>query len=296
MRRVSTADLAKLYSGVGIDVSADLGDAPFLSLDRCVDCDCQYFFPMQPGSPGFYEQLLQQPWYYPSEKSEFAFAKGFIRSSDSVLEIGCGRGAFAELIDCEEYTGLEYTEASVHSARQRGLQVHQESIEAYAARAGKQHEVVCFFQVLEHVVDPGSFLRSSIECLKPGGLLILSVPNADSFLKYCVNNMLNMPPHHVTWWSEKALSGIAETFGLSIVASQKETLADEHLISYLQTLALLGLSQSYAKAPPLADFSFAYRLKIRAAMWLAKLVAPVLADRTLRPIGHSITFVYRKTQ
>lgn len=294
VRQVSTTDLLRIYSGLGIDVSADLGGHPSLALVRCQDCDCMHFSPMLPGSPSFYEQLMRQPWYYPSEKSEFEFAKRLINPGDSVLEIGCGRGAFAEYITSHDYTGLEYTEAAVRFARERSLNVLQESIETYAGHSSNCHDVVCFFQVLEHIPDVKSFLESALACLKVGGLLIVSVPNADSFLEYSVNNILNMPPHHVSRWSEKSLNNIAHLFGLQVVAFEKETLADEHLISYLQTLALLGFSSRYRSSPPLTDFSLGFRIKIRLASLLAKWMAPAFSNRTLRPVGHSISFAYRK--
>lgn len=293
-RRLQTADLMKIYGSLGIDVSTDLNGHTTLDLERCDDCDCLYFYPVLPGSPAFYEQLMRQTWYYPSEKSEFSFAARLVNPQDSVLEIGCGRGAFAEHIRDNDYTGLEYTDASVNAARERGLNVLRESIEDYVARTGRQHDVVCFFQVLEHVPDVKSFLEAAVACLKPGGLLIISVPSADSFLDCVVNNILNMPPHHVTRWSEKALNSIAERHGLQVMASEKEVLVDEHLVSYLETLALMGLSKRYRETPPLMDLSFGYRLRIRLASRFARWLAPVFSKRSLRPVGHSITFAYRK--
>lgn len=293
-RTVETSDIKKIYSVIGINVTSEFEGHPILYLNICQDCDCQFFFPELPGSTGFYEQLQRQHWYYPSEKSEFDFASTYISSTDSVLEIGCGKGAFTSHITCSEYVGLEYTETSVAAARSRGLNVFRESIEEYATRANEAHNVVCCFQVLEHVPDVCSFLKSSIRCLRPGGLLILSVPSADSFLAYSVNNILNMPPHHVTRWSTRALYNLGKRFSLEVVDQQHEQIADEHLQNYLETLMLLASSKEYRKLMPLTDLSISYRLRIRLASKLAKLVAPAFHDRSLRPLGHSITFVYRK--
>lgn len=293
-RRIHGADLVRIYLGMGIELDEDVAKTSMIELCLCDNCGCEFFSPMLSGSPRFYEQLLNQPWYYPIDKSEFDFARGHIQPEDSVVEIGCGCGAFADKIFCKAYTGLEYTAASVSAARSRGHDVIQESIESYAARTGAIHDVVCFFQVLEHVSDTRNFLQSALQCLKPGGKLIISVPSADSFLSFAVNNVLNMPPHHVTRWSEGALRNLAEQFGLSIIDWKRERLADEHLDSYLQTLALMSLSAEHRRNPLLLDFSLTYKLKIRVAAKLSRWLAPSLAQPEMRPHGHSITFVYRK--
>jgi 2-polyprenyl-3-methyl-5-hydroxy-6-metoxy-1,4-benzoquinol methylase len=294
-RTVPTSDVKKIYSVSGIEVAAEFEGHSIIDLKVCQDCDCQFFFPELPGSPAFYEQLQQHHWYYPSEKSEFDFARKYIDSTNSVLEIGCGRGSFANRITCREYVGLEYTEASVSAARANGLTVYCESISEYAQRASAAHDVVCFFQVLEHVPNVSTFLTDSLRCLRPGGILIISVPSADSFLAYSLNNILNMPPHHVTRWSTRALVSLGKYFNLQVVDQQHEQLADEHVQNYVETLILLALSSEYRKLMPLTDLSLVYRIRIRLASKLAKLVVPALSDKSVRPLGHSITFVYRKS-
>ncbi|MGV2387332.1 MAG UNVERIFIED_CONTAM: hypothetical protein LVR29_00250 [Microcystis novacekii LVE1205-3] len=46
------------------------------------------------GSENFYEKLQVFDWYYLEEKNEYDYASQFIKPSDSVLEIGCGKGSF----------------------------------------------------------------------------------------------------------------------------------------------------------------------------------------------------------
>ena len=293
-RTVPTSDLKRIYSVSGIEVASEFGGHLIIDLKVCRDCDCQFFSPELPGSQRFYEQLQRHHWYYPNEKSEFNFASKYIERTNSVLEIGCGKGAFASHITCREYVGLEYTEASASAARSNGLTVSHESISEYALRAAASHDVVCFFQVLEHVPNVSTFLTDSLRCLRPGGLLILSVPSADSFLAYSLNNILNMPPHHVTRWSTRALGSLGKRFNLQVVDQQHEQMADEHVQNYVETVILLTLSKAYRSLMPLTDLSLGYRLRIRLASKLAKLVVPALSDKSIRPPGHSITFVYRK--
>lgn len=293
-RTVRTSDLSKIYSKSGIDVNSEFGNFAELILQLCRDCDCQFFVPELPGSAAFYEQLQKHTWYYPRDKSEFEFASQFISESHSVLEIGCGNGAFARHITYREYVGLEFTDASVLAACANGLKVFRESISEYADRTGASHDVVCFFQVLEHVPNVSSFLKDCLRCLRPGGLLILSVPSADSFLSYSLNNILNMPPHHVTRWSNRALDSLGKIFNLQIIDQQHELMADEHVQNYAETIILLALSSVYRRSMPLADLSIGYRIRMRLASKLARLLLPGLRDKSMRPHGHSVTVVYRK--
>lgn len=49
---------------------------------------------------------------------------------------------------------------------------------------------------MEHISDVASFIKACILLTKPGGYIILSVPNNDAFVG-AQELPLNMPPHHV---------------------------------------------------------------------------------------------------
>lgn len=51
---------------------------------------------------------------------------------------------------------------------------------------GKKYDVIIFADVLEHLIDPVSVLRSFRDSLKPEGLIIVSLPNV-AFLQNRVN-------------------------------------------------------------------------------------------------------------
>jgi hypothetical protein len=72
--------------------------------------------------------------------------------------------------------------------------------------------------------------------LAPGGKLIVSVPNANSFLKH-EYNLLDIPPHHLTKWSAKSLVKIGDIFGLKVDRLACEPLADYHIGGYLSAHA-----------------------------------------------------------
>jgi SAM-dependent methyltransferase len=52
---------------------------------------------------------------------------------------------------------------------------------------------------------PAQFIANMRRCLRPGGLLILAMPKFRSAINDIPNFVFNAPPHHLSWWSERAL-------------------------------------------------------------------------------------------
>jgi 2-polyprenyl-3-methyl-5-hydroxy-6-metoxy-1,4-benzoquinol methylase len=146
-----------------------------------------------------------------------------------VLDVGCGRAAFLHRLATERHaivTGLEFNESAAAFGRERGVDVLTESIEQHASQRQGHYDCVTSFQVLEHVIAPAQFLRACVEALKPGGQLVIGVPNNDGFLGLIEENWLNMPPHHMTLWGKSCLEGISNRFCLEHVSTDVEPLQE----------------------------------------------------------------------
>lgn len=105
----------------------------------------------------------------------------FPATRSRVLEIGCGQGAAAvRIAGRHDYTGVELDKASIDVARRRmaesglgGRLVHG-SLDGLAD--DELFDVVCAFEVLEHIEEDAKALAEWTARLRPGGLLLLSVP------------------------------------------------------------------------------------------------------------------------
>lgn len=235
---VSTARLMEEWKkAFSIDVSAELPVDELLLL-HCPHCDFRYFFPVLPGSPAIYEQLQTQPWYYMSEKWEYEAAMEDIRPGERVLEIGCGSGTFLEHLRRQgiESKGMEFSPSALAKAKQKGLDVISGRIEDLAREESDRYDVVCSFQVLEHVPNPREVLLSSIQLAKKGGKIIFGVPNADSFLRFQWN-LLDMPPHHISRWTPECLTRLSKLLPLSLERWKTEPLALYHISGYVDAFA-----------------------------------------------------------
>ncbi len=297
IEQINASDLIKMYNqALQADISKEFGDLKQIGYYHCIDSDLRFFDPMVTGSEKFYEHLQKNPWYYMDDKAEYSYANNFIKESDLVLEIGCGRGAFSQKISTNKYVGLEFSLKAKEIAFSKGIIIENESIESHSVAHPAKYDVVCAFQVLEHISEIRSFIESSIKALKPGGLLIYSLPSADSFLSLMTNNFYNMPPHHVSFWSDKSLKHIAEIFGMKIVNIEHDKLTDWDKVWWASSIILESLRNWLGVQSQVVDMSLKYKVLEKISLWAGKFLAKGLINPQVLPQGHSVIFVYQKPE
>lgn len=298
LERIATADLDHLYRRqLGIDVLTEFGDCTELLFYQCQECDLRFFWPMQPGGADFYGALHHRDWYYLPKKNEYDTGRRLLKNGDEVLDVGCGYGHFAshvQMVDGCRFTGLELTATAAQTAMEYGLDVRQEMIQRHAELRPGYYDVVCSFQVLEHVSEVKAFIEACRDCLKPGGLLIYSVPSADSFVSKVRNYTLNLPPHHLSWWTDKSLHNLARLFQLELIKIQPEPLDVEHFKTYGLSKATEALERVVGHRRTLIDRSPVHKMIRLIAMPMALCQFIGIKFSITRPRGHSVTAVYRK--
>ena len=104
---------------------------------------------------------------------------GDLAANAVVLEVGCAEGELGGALRARHpgirLVGVEPS-ADALAARVHFDQVHQAPLTA-ALLAGLSADVAVAFHVLEHLADPGEALRELRRCVRPGGRLVLEVPN-----------------------------------------------------------------------------------------------------------------------
>lgn len=230
---IPTVEIAKNYeANFQLDISTFFAGLKEVSINSC--SNCSYIFYLPPtisGDGAFYKNLATFDWYYMPWKWEHDQAFRLINDGMKILEVGCGPGDFLKKISDTwkvSSVGLDLNPAALLKAKNQGINVIQTTIQEYAKGNHEQFDLVCSFQVLEHIHKVKDFLDAQIACLKKDGKLIISVPNYDSFLKLDDIHLLNSPPHHMGLWNVKCLSTLEHFFPLKFMSIHFEPLQDYH--------------------------------------------------------------------
>jgi 2-polyprenyl-3-methyl-5-hydroxy-6-metoxy-1,4-benzoquinol methylase len=96
----------------------------------------------------------------------------------SILEVGAGQGAIgAWLASRFDYVGVELDEQSRAVASERVRATGAGEVVPNLAVVGRRRfDLVCAFEVLEHIEDDRAALREWRSFVEPGGAVLLSVP------------------------------------------------------------------------------------------------------------------------
>ena len=100
-----------------------------------------------------------------------------------MLDLGASAGVFLDVIKGVALRTIAIEPANIYMEY---LQSNGHSYYPYpknAIDANEQADIVTSFDVIEHVKDPRDFIRSAYRLVKPGGTLILSMPNLNDLVR-----------------------------------------------------------------------------------------------------------------
>jgi len=133
-----------------------------------------------------------------------------------LLELGCGNGMFllAARRAGWDAVGLEVAKhAAEMAAEMSECPVHVGCLDDLTIDS-PAFEVISGFEILEHVLDPLSDLRSMAAALVPGGILTLSVPNDRSPHTRAPTDPEGNPPYHINFFRPRTLLTVLHDVGL----------------------------------------------------------------------------------
>jgi 2-polyprenyl-3-methyl-5-hydroxy-6-metoxy-1,4-benzoquinol methylase len=177
------------------------------SLFRCKSCECVFQHPL-PEATALAKFYPQEYWWSEESKQKSLPARLFsnlertyrefvagdhVRFLDScarenasggklLLDIGCGSGTFLHLAQAHGYIphGMDISAKAVEIAhRQYGYPARQGEIGS-SIWDDCRFDFITMFHVLEHLREPRQALKYAGQLLRPGGLLIIQVPNISS--------------------------------------------------------------------------------------------------------------------
>ena len=202
---------------------------------RCTACGFGFAHPYVAGDESFYT-LAYERTSYPDWKWEYEQTLGVLRSLQAgfdeppaLLEVGAGDGAFVkrvapsltpkERVVCTEYSAYGRREIERYGIECLDRDVRDLPLDTYGGR----FDVICLFQVLEHLDRLDALFEHLGALAAVRGHLFLAVPN-DQRIAFNERSgaLLDLPPNHIGRWTREAFEAIAGRHGWRIEAHEIE--------------------------------------------------------------------------
>jgi 2-polyprenyl-3-methyl-5-hydroxy-6-metoxy-1,4-benzoquinol methylase len=191
-----------------------LGDTQFL-LRRCTTCGSAVTVgavperlhdlgAYRPGRPRLH--TLVRPLLRAFDQHRLTMIRQVSPGPSRLLDVGAGRGRFVAAARAAGYQadGIEPSARGVAGAREIGVVLAQASIEEAAVPA-RSLGVVTLWHVLEHLDEPGQALKRIAGWLRPGGAILVGVPNLASLQAWVGGEgwyHLDVPRHRVHYTAD----------------------------------------------------------------------------------------------
>jgi len=145
--------------------------------------------------------------------ARYKFALQFVKNK-VVLDAGCGTGYGADYLSNvgKEVIGIDISEAAIGYARTHfqkdNLKFEVTDLTSLTFQ-NSTFDIVCFFDVIEHIEDYKKAIQEIYKVLKLDGLFIISTPNKKIFS----DNQPSPPnPHHVREFYLSDFQGILRSY------------------------------------------------------------------------------------
>lgn len=170
-----------------------------------------------PASEAVRREKVQRPWL---ERVVDLCACHGVRQG-TLLEVGPGFGTFVQLATesglFERVVAVEPTPEMAAACRARGVAVVECRVEEAQHQLGAV-DVAVAFEVIEHLFEPAVFVRGMADCVKPGGLLVLSCPNGMGFdIATLEARALAVDVEHVNLFNPESLCRLVTAYGFDVL-------------------------------------------------------------------------------
>lgn len=113
-------------------------------------------------------------------QSRFATIKKHLSlTGKRCLEVGCATGEFSALLHRLgwQVTGIDISSDAICHAKARFPEIDLKCAEIGALGQSSEFDLICAFEVIEHVLSPRRFFSEAANSLRPEGFLVLTTPN-----------------------------------------------------------------------------------------------------------------------
>lgn len=154
--------------------------------------------------------------------SRIAALLGKLAADIRVLDVGCSRGQFVAAAIATGYRaeGVEPAPRIAEAARAAGVPVHTGLLEDQKF-PDASFDVLTLFEVIEHLREPLPLLAECRRVLKPGGILLVSTANAESWTAAAMGARwdyfdMEKDGGHISFYNPRSMAKIAAAAGFEV--------------------------------------------------------------------------------
>ena len=165
----------------------------------------------------------------------------------SVLDIGCGNPSFLELLQQKlnvSCTGIDFSDSGWVGKNYTNIELIKVATEDF--KSTKLFDVITLWHYLEHDYNPNQTIQILYNCLKPGGKIIIEVPDYQSIIAKKQKSYWQgwHSPRHISLFSKKSFSLLFDKHKYNINFNLRYGTLDAFTLWWLGKMEKKGINWS----------------------------------------------------
>lgn len=175
---------------------------------------------------------------------------GVLLSAKKMLDVGCATGLFVDEANKHgmQAEGIDISKSAVLHGKQRHVPLFHETSSSWMKK--KKHrnyyDVITALSVIEHEADPVRMMRALYTMTAPGGMVVISTPNFNTFYRTLMGKRWigYQHPEHLWFFTPKTITRLLHNAGFVDIVVRRD-FQRSYSVSYAFTrlgdyLPLLG--------------------------------------------------------
>lgn len=185
-------------------------------LAKCSKCSFVFMhrIPTSKELSDYYSVYVYQNEKEVSEATRFSMenlVKQFepYRKNNRILDVGCGEGWILEIARKNNWNvyGTEYSPSAIKICEAKGIKMYAGILDP-AKMDISEFDVILSLDTVEHIYNPKEDFGNINKLLREGGLLYITTPNFNSYLRHMLKTKYNIIkyPEHLGYYTKKTLN------------------------------------------------------------------------------------------
>lgn len=220
-----------------VEIIEKIWEGKHVDFLTCKKCSFGFANPFKAGTSEFYSELYYAEFEYPKQKWEYNITLESIETllkdkhEATLIEIGAGNGIFInnlvekKIIDKANIYATEFSESAKSSIQSKGIFCMNSSVVQLKDNEKLPlFDIICMFQVLEHLDDIDAVFQSLNSISTPSANLFISVPNSN--LRHFLDKfgvLYDIPPMHIGKYSLESIWFICQKYNWNVASYAYES-------------------------------------------------------------------------